>query len=221
MSLLSGRMTALFCADAIIGINKTMGKAQYCLQKLNAIRLYLIYTLCACSLLTGGCTNKKSYETEIIAIDVSLSATTNKEKYAPLVKDALNSVDADNVLVFIFGNESYEIYQGPKPGKDRDVLALYDLAYKQSDTVKWNKGTDFLKMVQFLRKKINSPTKLVIYTDGYFEQTNDSSKQIPGTVKILRQKGLKEVDIIGINIANKEKMYSWFNDNGVETLFTQ
>jgi len=112
------------------------------------------------------------------------------------------------------------VYSGVKPIKDRDVIALYDAAIKQSKDVKWNNGTNMDMMLEFLFNKISGETRAVIYTDGYFEKSSTDIGKLNATATALGKKGLLEIEFIGVRLENKEKIYSWFKNTNINIIFT-
>jgi predicted metal-dependent peptidase len=184
---------------------------------MKSLILYLI-ALGLCIVL-AGC-GPKPYQKTIIGLDVSSSAQDNLIKSRPLMQERLLGISSKEMLIFVFGDNSYETYSGTKPTKDRDVMNMYDNALKQSKDVKWNRGTNFDTMLEFLSRKVINDTLVIIYTDGYFEQSGLDNNKIAKSTLSLNKSGLKEIEFIGVKIENKEKIYSWFKDSGINIVFT-
>jgi hypothetical protein len=111
-----------------------------------------------------GCSAPKTHQQDIIGIDVSASFKDNMPEYEKSINHVFTLTQGEDLIVFVFADKSYEVYNGERPAKDRDISALKDEAIAEAETVEWKAGTDLIDMLEFLSKKIDSPSKLTLMT---------------------------------------------------------
>jgi len=172
--------------------------------------LFLMIFICV------GCGNQASVGTEYYGIDVSGSALNNLDKNLTLIKEKMLEGSAEKINIFIFANESYEVYDGIKPSKDRQVEEILKQAILKSKSIKWKPGTSFDNVLDYLNKRINNASDLYIYTDGFFELKKYNDVKEQSIVSKMHNLGLKNAKFFGINITNKDTIYNMFKLTSVK-----
>ena len=159
-----------------------------------------------------GCVDKSNVKAEYYGIDVSGSALSNLDKNLLLMKNQMLESDVENINIFIFADKTYEVYSGQKPIKDRQVSAILNQAILKSKTIKWNPGTSFDNVMDYLLKRVKNNSDLYIYTDGFFELKKYSNNKEQEIASKACKSGLKNIKFFGINLSNKDIIYNIFKD---------
>lgn len=172
------------------------------------LMLFMLFSLgCA----PGGNNINKEY----FAIDVSGSAENNLNKNMKLLTDALVEGDSDNINICIFADQCYEVYDGARPAKDRDAQAILQKALLQAQKITWKPGTSLDQVLFYLRQRINTSSDFYIYTDGFFELHSLPNKDRQLLIQNLHKNGLQAVRFFGIDLRNKNEIYSYFQGSQI------
>ena len=147
-----------------------------------------------------GC-NQSSPQAHSFIVDISSSneATIN-ESLEKIVDLYLESGPNDNFRIYFFSSVKYLAYSGNKLSKDREFKGMIYEGYQKAKKIEVKSGTSFDVCKGILE---SSSGNIVLLTDGYFENSTLSK------VKLNKQSKLK---IIGLNIANNERILNCFDD---------
>ena len=174
------------------------------------IAIFAIFVLSGCS---------EPLRNQIVGIDVSASAKTHFSQFSEELYNASLNPNVERMIFYIFSYDAFEIYSGPRPTKDRDISELINSSIDKSKELDKTEGTDFVKMLRFVSKRILPHTYLNLYTDGYFENSQVNEAEIKKLLQEMKANGLVKVKIIGVDIKNKEKIYGWFESSGVQIIY--
>ena len=172
---------------------------------------------CILFLLLIGCTtSNNTVRKEYFGIDVSGSALSQLKNNLILIKDKMTNSDASEINVFIFANDSYEIYDGPKPAKDRQIDSILNLAISKAKKTEFLPGTSFDNVLDYIQKRISTTSNIYIYTDGFFELKKYKNNKEEEIAAELNKKGLSQIKFFGLNIVNKENIYRIFSHTSIK-----
>lgn len=172
-----------------------------------------------CAVILCACDGPGKPKNQLVGIDVSSSAKKNLKTYSPPLTEAILDSYTDQIIFYIFSYDSFEVYSGKMPSKDRDISLKLDLCVSKSQDLNSTRGTNFINMLKFISKRIKNNSILTLYTDGYFEYSESNDNQIQSLLSDMKSRGLNEVQIFGIDIKNKEKIYGWFESSGIKVIY--
>lgn len=148
-----------------------------------------------------GC-NQGAPKSNSFIVDISSSNSSTINESLKRIEDLyLESGPNDTFQVYFFSSAKYLAYSGSKLSKDREFKELINEGYQKAKKIEVKSGTSFNVCKEILE---SSAGNIVLLTDGYFENSTLSK------VKLKKQSTLK---IIGLNIANNERILNCFEDS--------
>lgn len=173
-------------------------------------------------IITLGCGPATTYN-KIVSLDISGSNETQIDSDVQKTIGFLNNSNNKSLLAYYcFNNNSYELYVGERPAKDRDLIKLIKNGTLEASKVTAQQGTNVLHMtkhIDYALKSFNSKnqlaTEIYILTDGFFElSTKTDWEEAIRLINSWDHTKVSKVYISGLNLANKEqikKMFSSFD----------
>lgn len=148
-----------------------------------------------------GCNQSKPQSHSFI-VDISSSNDASIHQSLEKIVDLyLESGPNDTFHIYFFSSVKYLAYSGNKLSKDREFKGMIYEGYQKAKKIEVKSGTSFEVCKELLESNTGN---IVLLTDGYFENSTLSK------VNLKKDSTLK---IIGLNIANNERILNCFEDD--------